>query len=113
MFAPGYKTPRSLQMNVGIQREIRRGMVFSADYLRNVGTRSLLSIDQNHEGDVKNFNPSAAVAAINETNASFGCRTGNRWSGLRHCGWCLDVGFRWLWLAKFHQHWRSCLSLSI
>ena len=44
MFAPGYKTPRSLQMNVGIQREIRRGMVFSADYLRNVGTRSLLSI---------------------------------------------------------------------
>jgi hypothetical protein len=76
LFAPDYKTPRSLQMNVGIQREIRHGMVFSADYLRNVETRSLIGIDQNHEGDVSNFNLGGANAAINATNASFGCAPG-------------------------------------
>jgi len=37
-------------MNFGIQREIRNGMVFSADYLRNIETRSLLQVDINHDG---------------------------------------------------------------
>ena len=35
MFAPNYQTPRSVQMNLGIQKEIRHGMVASVDYLRN------------------------------------------------------------------------------
>ena len=52
---PDYKTPGSLQMNIGIQREIRHGMVFSADYLRNVETRTLLGRCQS-VGDVRNFN---------------------------------------------------------
>jgi hypothetical protein len=77
IIAPDYKTPRSVQINLGVQREIRRGMVFSADYLRNVGTRSLLGIDVNHDGDVKNFNLANAKAAIAATNASFGCATVN------------------------------------
>ena len=72
VFAPNYKTPRSVQMNFGIQREIRHGMILSADYLRNVETRSLLGIDVNHVGDVKNFNLGNAQAAIAATNASFG-----------------------------------------
>ncbi len=38
-------------MNIGIQREIRRGMVLTVDYLRNVSTHNLLSIDTNHVGD--------------------------------------------------------------
>jgi hypothetical protein len=76
-FAPGYKTPRSVQINAGIQREIRHGMVFSADYLRNVGTFSLLGVDVNHDGDVKNFNLANAQAAIAATNTSFGCATVN------------------------------------
>lgn len=76
VIAPDYKTPRSLQINFGIQREIRNGMVFSADYLRNVGTHSLLGIDINHDGDVKNFNLANAQAAINATNAKFGCPAG-------------------------------------
>jgi carboxypeptidase family protein len=76
LFAPDYKTPRSVQINVGIQREIRPGMVFGADYLRNVETRSLIGIDQNHEGDVSNFSMAGAQAAIAATNASFGgCTT--------------------------------------
>jgi carboxypeptidase family protein len=76
IIAPDYKTPRSLQMNFGIQREIRHGMVFSADYLRNVETHSLLGVDVNHDGDVKNFNLANAQAAINATNAAFGCPAG-------------------------------------
>jgi hypothetical protein len=75
VFAPDYKTPRSLQINIGIQREIRPGMIFSADYLRNVETRSLIGIDENHVGDVKNFDLTAAQAAISATNAHFGCAT--------------------------------------
>lgn len=71
-FGPDYKTPRSFQMNVGIQREIRHGMVFTADYLRNVETRTLLGIDVNHVGGVANFDAAAASAAIDTTNAAFG-----------------------------------------
>jgi hypothetical protein len=72
-FAPGYKTPRSVQMNFGIQREIRHGMVLSADFLRNIETRTLLGIDVNHVGDVKNFNLAAAQNAITATENAFGC----------------------------------------
>jgi hypothetical protein len=71
LFAPDYKTPRSLQMNIGIQREIRHGMVVSADYLRNIETRTLLGYDVNHDGGVSNFNKTAAQNAIAATNASF------------------------------------------
>ena len=35
--APNYKTPMSIQMNLGIQREIRSGLVLTADSVRNVG----------------------------------------------------------------------------
>ena len=76
-FDPNYKTPISVQMNIGVQREIRHGMVFSADYLRNIETRTLLGIDINHVGDVSHFDQAAATAAINDTNASFGCGTGS------------------------------------
>jgi len=76
LFAPNYKTPRALQMNVGIQREIHQGIVFSADYLRNVETRTLIGVDVNRQGDVSTFNLAGANAAINSTNASFGCPAG-------------------------------------
>lgn len=72
-FAPDFKTPRSFQMNVGIQRELRRGTILSADYVRNVETRSLLGIDLNHTGDSRYFNMGNALAAISATNGSFGC----------------------------------------
>ncbi|MGH9495252.1 MAG: TonB-dependent receptor domain-containing protein [Candidatus Sulfotelmatobacter sp.] len=73
LFAPNYKTPVSVQINFGIQREIRHGMVFSADYLRNVETRTLLAIDVNKVGDVSTFNLAGAQQAIANTNASFTC----------------------------------------
>jgi hypothetical protein len=75
MFNPDYKSPRSVQMNIGIQRELRRGMVFSADYVRNVQTHYLLGVDQNHAGDINYFNLAGAQAAIAATNAKFGAAT--------------------------------------
>jgi hypothetical protein len=74
MFAPNYKTPRSVQMNIGVQHELRKGMVMSADFVRNVQTHYLLGVDQNHTGDINYFNLGAAQTAIATTNASFsGC----------------------------------------
>jgi hypothetical protein len=70
--APNYKTPYSIQMNLGIQHEIRPGMVFTADFLRNVGLHYLLSYDTNHAGDARYLNMNAALAAISATNNSFG-----------------------------------------
>jgi hypothetical protein len=52
MYDPRFRTPRSVEMNIGIQREVRPGMVFSADYVRNVQTHYFLGIDENHTGDI-------------------------------------------------------------
>ena len=75
LIAPNYQTPRSIQLNIGIQRELRRDMVLSVDYLRNVGLHFLLGVDVNHVGDARFFNRANALAAISVTNNSFGCGT--------------------------------------
>jgi hypothetical protein len=67
MFDPNYRTPRSVQMNIGVQREIRSGMIFSADFVRNVQTHYFLGIDENHAGDIRYFSKSAAQQAIATT----------------------------------------------
>jgi hypothetical protein len=67
MYFPNYKSPRSLELNVGIQRELGRGMMVSADYVRNVQTHYLLGVDVNHTGDTHYFNLAAAQAAIATT----------------------------------------------
>jgi Carboxypeptidase regulatory-like domain len=77
LIAPNYLTPRSVQMNVGVQHEIRRGMVATVDYLRNVATRTLLIADSNHVGDARFFNLANAQAAIAETLADCGAATIN------------------------------------
>ncbi len=76
MFAPNYKTPRSTQINVGIQHEFAPGVVGSVDYVRNVTTALLLDVDLNHTGSVKYFNKTAAQNAVAATTASFGCAGG-------------------------------------
>lgn len=76
MYDPRYRTPRSVEMNIGVQREIRPGMIFSADFVRNVVTHYFLGIDENHAGDIRYFNKAAALQAISATNKSFNCSTG-------------------------------------
>jgi hypothetical protein len=63
-FDPDYRTPRSVEMNIGVQREIRPGTIFSADFVRNVQTHYFLAIDENHTGDVRYFDKLAAREAI-------------------------------------------------
>ncbi len=72
MFNPDYISPRSVQMNIGIQHELRRGMVFSTDFVRNVQTHYLLGVDQNHTGDIRYFNQGGAKTAIANTLALCG-----------------------------------------
>jgi Carboxypeptidase regulatory-like domain len=70
--APNYRTPYSIQMNAGIQREIMPGMVLSVDYVRNVNLHYLIGVDANHSGDIRYFNKSAAQQAIAATLAACG-----------------------------------------
>src|SRR6202161_580557 len=73
--APNYRTPYSIQMNAGIQRELRPGMVLSVDYLRNVALHYLIGVDLNHSGDTRFFNKSAAQQAIAATLSACGVPT--------------------------------------
>jgi hypothetical protein len=77
IFFPDYKSPRSVQINIGIQRELRPGMVLTADYLRNIGTQFLLSVDSNHTGDASILNIGAANAAVAATLAQCGAASIN------------------------------------
>ena len=77
LFAPNYRSPRALEMNLGFKRELGPGMVLSVDYVRNVTTQLLLSDDLNHSGDVKYFNKAGALAAIAATSAANGCGGGS------------------------------------
>lgn len=64
---PDYRTPRSIEMNIGIQREIRRGTILSADFIRTVQTHYFLDVDENHTGDVRYFSKTAAQEAVAAT----------------------------------------------
>ena len=74
-FYPGFKTPRSVQMNAGLQHEIKHGLVLSADYVRNVTTNFLLGVDLNHVGDTHYFNLAGAQEAIATTLGALGVST--------------------------------------
>jgi len=76
MLGPNYVSPRSVQMNIGVQQQVGHNATFSVDYVRNVSTHYLLGLDTNKVGDARFLNTSAAQAAISATNASFGCGTG-------------------------------------
>jgi hypothetical protein len=62
-------------MNIGIQHEIVKGGVFSADYIRNISLRFPLTIDVNHVGDAQYLNTTAAANAISATLANCGVGT--------------------------------------
>lgn len=71
-YYPNFRTARSYQMNIGVQRQIGKG-VLTVDYLRNVEVHFQLGTDVNHVGDSRYLNLPAALAAINTTVANAGC----------------------------------------
>jgi hypothetical protein len=81
MLAPGFNTPRIVKMSAGIQHQLGEHGVFTADYMREIGTQFPLGIDTNHVGDSgfltdgSNNNPllntyASELSAINATLAS-------------------------------------------
>ena len=76
VFDPNYRTPRSWQMNLGFQREIRPGTVISADYIRNIGEHYLLAVDRNHSGAARSYNQANAIAARDAAQLANGCAAG-------------------------------------
>jgi hypothetical protein len=76
MFSPDYRSPYSVQMNVGMQHQFGHDTVLSVDFVRNVGLHYLLGNDTNKVGDARFLNVPNAQAAVSATNASFGCGTG-------------------------------------
>jgi hypothetical protein len=75
LIAPDYVSPRSVQMNFGVQRQLHPGTVLSVDYVRSVGTHTLLGLDTNKVGDARFLNTTNAKTAINTTLAFCGVGT--------------------------------------
>ena len=69
------KLPRSASFNFGFQRQLRKSLFISADYIRNVNTHSLLNRDVNNVGAANTLNVSAAQNAIANTLAACGANS--------------------------------------
>ena len=75
LIAPNFRTAYSVQINAGVQRELRPGTVVSADYVRNVGMHFLIGYDTNHVGDARFLSVQNALSAIDATilNSGVSC----------------------------------------
>jgi hypothetical protein len=69
-YNPNFRTARSYQMNIGIQRQITKGGVLTVDYLRNIGLHFQVGVDVNHAGDSRYLEKNAALNAIAATVAA-------------------------------------------
>jgi hypothetical protein len=72
-YYPKFRTARSYQMNIGVQRQLTKGGVLTVDYLRNIGLHFQMGVDVNHAGDSRYLETNAALNAINTTVANVGC----------------------------------------
>ncbi len=72
IYGAPYLTPYSIQINGGVQRELARGLILSADYVHNATIKIPLVIDENHVGAARFLNTTAAKNAVAATLASCG-----------------------------------------
>jgi hypothetical protein len=70
---PHYKSPYGAQLNIGVQRQIKPGLVLSIDYIMNRGIHFNQSVDRNRIGAANTLNVGLANAAIARTLSDFGC----------------------------------------
>jgi Carboxypeptidase regulatory-like domain len=73
---PAYRSPRSYQANLGMEKELRPGTVVSIDYVRNIGEHFLIGQDINHSGAARSFNQANAVLARDTAQTANGCPVG-------------------------------------
>jgi hypothetical protein len=76
-YAPNYRTPYSIQYNGGVQYEVAKGTIISADYIHNTTLKVPLLIDENHVGAANTLNTAAAKTVIANTLAQCGAATIN------------------------------------
>ncbi len=69
-YYPNFRTARSYQMNIGIERQLAKNGVLTVDYLRNIGLHFQVGLDVNHVGDSRYLNVAAANNAIANTLAA-------------------------------------------
>jgi hypothetical protein len=77
-YTPNYKTPYSIQINIGAQRKIANGIVLTGDYIHQVTIHVAQQIDVNHVGDASYLNVNAAKAAVAATYAKFNASNFNQ-----------------------------------
>ena len=110
LLAPGFKTPRVVHFDFGIQHQIGERGLFSIDYVREIGTQFPLGIDTNHVGDASymnngdNTNPllnnyAAELSAINATVVPAGCARLSAVNGGWRAAGCRMTG-RGTWLCR-------------
>jgi hypothetical protein len=75
-YSPNYRSPRSYQMNIGVQQSLWKDGVFTADYIRNIGLFIPRALDVNHVGAARFLNKTAALSAISATTTAFNCGGG-------------------------------------
>ena len=68
-----YKRPYGIMFNIGVQREIKPGLVLTIDYLRNRGVHFNQTTDLNRIGAANTLDLGIARDAIMATNNDFGC----------------------------------------
>jgi hypothetical protein len=73
---PGYRSPRSYQMNLGFEKAMGSNTTFSIDYIRNIGEHFLIGQDINHSGAARSFNEANALAARDAAQIAHGCPAG-------------------------------------
>jgi len=72
-----YLAPYSIQINGGVQHELSRGIIISADYVHNATLKIPISVDVNHDGAARTLNTAAAQNAVSATLAMCGAPTIN------------------------------------
>jgi Carboxypeptidase regulatory-like domain len=68
---PHYKSPYGAQINVGMQRQIKPGLVLSLDYIMNRGIHFNMAVDRNRIGAANTLNSALALSAISRTWCDF------------------------------------------
>ncbi len=72
VYGAPYRTPYSEQYNFGVQRELFKGAVISADYIHNSTLKIAQELDVNHVGAARFLNTAAANNAVAATLAACG-----------------------------------------
>jgi hypothetical protein len=68
-----YKRPYGIMLNIGVQHELKPGLVLTVDYLRNRGVHFNQVIDYNRIGAANTLDLGIARNAMIATHVDFGC----------------------------------------